>query len=65
MTMRRGRPLLRAGMVGDTAYQVGTKAEQEHQGEYERAAAVAAAAARVATPAAPAGGVSETQLLGS
>ena len=46
MTMRRGRPLLRAGMVGDTAYQVGTKAEQGHQGEYERAAAVAAAVAR-------------------
>ena len=65
MTMRRGRPLLRAGMVGDTAYQRGTKAEQGHQEEYERAAAVAAAAARVAAPAAPPAGVSETQLLGS
>ncbi len=61
MTMRRGRPLLRAGMVGGTAYHVGTKAEQGHQGEDGRAAAVApAVVTRAATPVAPAGGVSET-----
>ena len=64
MTMRRGRPLLRAGMVGGTD-RAGKKVGRGRRQEYEQAAAAAPAAAPAPARAAPAGGLPDAQLVGS
>jgi hypothetical protein len=53
MTMRRGRPLMRAGMVGG-AYDRGKKVDQGRRQEYEQAAVAAPAGAPAPAPATPA-----------
>ena len=63
MTRRRGRPLLRTGMVGGTD-QAPKKLEQGRR-QYEEAAVAAPAVAPAAAPLAPAGGLSDAQFVGS
>ena len=62
MTRRRGRPLLRTGMVGTD--QAPKKLEQGRR-QYEEAAVAAPAVAPAAAPLAPAGGLSDVQFVGS
>ena len=62
MTMRRGRPLLRAGMVGGTDH--APKLEQGRR-QYEHAAVAAPAVAPAAASVAPAGRLSDAQFVGS
>ena len=64
MTRRRGRPLLRSGMVGGTD-RAGKQVEQARRQEYGRAADTAPAATPAAAPVAPAAGLSDPQFAGS
>jgi hypothetical protein len=64
MTKRRGRPLLRAGMVSG-ADPARKKLQQRRRQEYEQAAGAASAVAPAAASVAPAGGLSDAQLVGS
>jgi hypothetical protein len=63
MRSRRGRPLLRTGMVGGTD-RAGKQVEQARRGEDERAVATPPTAAPAAAPVAPAGGLSDPRFVG-
>jgi hypothetical protein len=59
MLMRRRRPLMRAAMVGGTAYYAGKKVQEGREADYDRDARIAELEAQQAgqqQPAAPSGG---------